>query len=89
MISQCLNPECRKELHYLRSGRVIRTTLRIGSEVRVEHFWLCGECYRSFDFHFAGDGTMSMVPRNPHRFSVEKGVEDGWYLDDTEQRLTA
>lgn len=73
----------------MRTGRVVRITRSDTARIRVEHFWLCGECYRSFDFHFAGDGTMSMVPRNPHRFSVEKGVEEGWYLDDTELRMTA
>jgi hypothetical protein len=63
MISQCLNPECRKELHYLRNGRVIRTTLRIGAEVRVEHFWLCGDCHLDYDFLFAKDGRVSLAPR--------------------------
>jgi hypothetical protein len=63
MISQCMNPECRKELHYLRNGRVIRTTRRIGSQVHVEHFWLCGECHAGYDFLFAKDGRVSITPR--------------------------
>ena len=63
MISQCLNPACRKELHYLRNGRVIRTTRRIGAEVQVEHFWLCGDCHIDYDFLFAKDGRVSLVPR--------------------------
>jgi len=63
MISQCLNPECRKELHYLRDGRVVRTTRRIGTEVHVEHFWLCGECYLDYDFLFATDGRVSLASR--------------------------
>lgn len=63
MISQCMNPECRKELHYLRNGRVIRTTRRIGAHVHVEHFWLCGECHAAYDFLFAKDGRVSLTAR--------------------------
>jgi hypothetical protein len=64
MISQCMNPQCRKELHYLRNGRVIRTTRRIGAQVHVEHFWLCGECHLDYDFLFANDGRVSVTPRS-------------------------
>lgn len=63
MISQCMNPECRKELHYLRNGRVIRTTHRIGAEVQVEHFWLCGQCYMDYNFLFSKDGRVQLSPR--------------------------
>jgi hypothetical protein len=63
MISQCMNPECRKELRYLRSGRVIRTTHRNGAQVQVEHFWLCGECHLDYDFLFAKDGRVSLTRR--------------------------
>ena len=63
MISQCMNPDCRKELRYLRNGRVIRTTQRIGAEVQVEHFWLCGSCHQEYDFLFAKDGRVSLAPR--------------------------
>ena len=58
MISQCMNPECRKELHYLRNGRVIRTTRRIGAQVQVEHFWLCGPCYEEYNFAFPPSGEV-------------------------------
>ena len=66
MISQCMNPECRKELHYLRNGRVIRTTRRIEAQIQVEHFWLCGECHLDYDFIFANDGRVSLTHR--HKF---------------------
>jgi hypothetical protein len=63
MITQCMNPACGKELHYLRNGRVIRTTQRQGSHVQVEHFWLCGECHLDYDFLFAKDGRVSLARR--------------------------
>jgi hypothetical protein len=62
-----MNPDCHKELHYLRSGRVIRTTRRNGgAQVQVEHFWLCGECHENYDFLFANDGRVSLTRR--HKF---------------------
>jgi hypothetical protein len=71
MISQCMNPECRKELHYLRSGRVVRTTHRIGTKITVEHFWLCGDCLLTYNFFFATDGGVSVTPR-PKFVEVDK-----------------
>jgi hypothetical protein len=63
MITQCMNPECRKELHYLRDGRVVRTTRRTGPTIQVEHFWLCGECNQEYDFLYAKDGHVSLISR--------------------------
>jgi hypothetical protein len=76
MISQCMNPECRKELRYLRSGRVIRTTHRSGGHVQVEHFWLCGECHLDYDFLFAKDGHVSVTRRPSFVASSEKPALD-------------
>jgi hypothetical protein len=71
MITQCMNPECRKELHYLRNGRVVRTTRRIGAHVQVEHFWLCGECHIDYDFLYANDGRVSLIPRPKYVASTQ------------------
>jgi len=48
MVNQCANPECRRELHYLRDGKIYLFVLstKTGSK-RREHFWLCGECSKS------------------------------------------
>jgi len=45
MVSHCANPDCRRELHYLREGKIYQFILspKTGSK-RLEHFWLCGEC---------------------------------------------
>jgi hypothetical protein len=63
MISQCMNPGCRKELRYLRNGRVIRTMRRDAGKVQVEHFWLCGDCHLDYDFLLAKDGEVSLIRR--------------------------
>ncbi len=60
MLTECFNPECRKELDYLRSGRVIRMIRASTPEMLVEHFWLCGSCYATHDFEFKTDGTVTL-----------------------------
>jgi hypothetical protein len=48
MVSQCANPECKRELHYLRDGKIYRFVMSTATgSKRVEHFWLCGECSKS------------------------------------------
>jgi hypothetical protein len=46
MVSQCANPDCRRELHSLRDGKVYQFVLstKTGGGKRLEHFWLCGDC---------------------------------------------
>lgn len=64
MISQCLNPACQRELHYLRNGRVVRI-IHGSRPAQIEHFWLCGECSRSFDFCFSVNGVVTLKPKRP------------------------
>jgi hypothetical protein len=74
MLTECFNPACRRELDYLRNGRVIRT---IGTAtMSVEHYWLCGTCYRRFDFEFKSDGTVSLRPRTRGVASSERPLID-------------
>ncbi len=56
MISECLNAACRRPLDYLRAGRIVRTQYRDGTRLKMEHFWLCGECSQFFDFLVFSDG---------------------------------
>ena len=45
MVSQCANPECLRELRYLRDGRIYAFAVSAGNGSKsLEHFWLCGEC---------------------------------------------
>jgi len=64
MLTECFNPACRQQLEYLRDGRVIRTIRTSSATMPVEHYWLCGTCYRRFDFEFKSDGTVILSPRN-------------------------
>jgi hypothetical protein len=64
MLTECFNPECRKKLEYLRNGRVVRTVRNASSQLSVEHSWLCGSCYSTFDFGFGPDGTVALRQRS-------------------------
>jgi hypothetical protein len=74
MISECLNPACRRELHYLRNGRVIRVVHSSQEPVAVEHFWLCGDCYLIYDFHISAAGAVSLTRRSEPSASREPEV---------------
>ena len=48
MVSQCANPDCRRELRYLRDGKIYAFAMSTGNGSKsLEHFWLCGECSKS------------------------------------------
>jgi len=48
MVSHCANPDCSRELRYLRDGKIYQFVLspKTGSK-RLEHFWLCGDCFKN------------------------------------------
>jgi len=79
MVSQCVNPKCGKELHYLRDGKIV--LLKVQSDdgsnlMRLEHFWLCGDC--SAEYVVKQTGTQIEVvskarsnrPAQPERFEA-------------------
>lgn len=63
MVSECMNPDCRRKLHYLRNGRVVRVVRCDNELISVEHFWLCGNCLQKYDFRFTGEGQVSLARR--------------------------
>lgn len=63
MIDRCFNPSCRRQLHYLRDGRVIRVHNGAGSSRAIEHFWLCGPCYEEYDFVFPSGSEVSIAAK--------------------------
>ncbi len=64
MLSECFNPACHKKLDYLRYGRVVRTVRNSSTGKSVEHYWLCGVCYGTFDFEFKADGNVALFRRD-------------------------
>ena len=64
MVSHCANPDCRRELHYLRDGKIYQFVLfpKTGS-TQLEHFWLCGHCNRIYEFVFPSDGPVGLKVR--------------------------
>lgn len=63
MVNYCYNPGCKRELHYLRDGRVVRIIHGLDDDMRVEHFWLCGHCSETYEFVFGADGSVSLRDR--------------------------
>jgi len=47
---RCFNPNCKRQIHYFRDGRVVRLITGTGSSQVIEHFWLCGPCFEEYDF---------------------------------------
>jgi hypothetical protein len=64
MIDRCFNPVCKRKLHYLQDGRVVRVIRGKDENASVEHYWLCGPCYESYDFEFGSDGSVSLKTRS-------------------------
>lgn len=63
MIDRCFNPACGRELRYLRDGRVVRVIYESRDDVLIEHFWLCGDCYKTHDFAFPAGEKVALVAR--------------------------
>ena len=66
MITECFNPNCHRELRYLRGGRVVRVIRKAGSLPEIEHFWLCEDCLRSCEFCFLPDGRVLCTGKQKH-----------------------
>ncbi len=76
MINKCFNTACNRELHYLREGRVVRVTRGSADDASVEHYWLCGTCYESFDFVFPPDGSVTLGAKSRSDHITEFHLRD-------------
>jgi hypothetical protein len=67
MISQCANPDCRRELHYLRDGKIYQFVFssQTGNK-RLEHFWLCGECSKTMILICVDQSEVKTVGKDGH-----------------------
>jgi len=77
MIAECFNPACRRQLDYLRTGRVVRVVHQNGMKVEIEHFWLCGDCCQSYDLRCLANGTVALN-RTPEPTSFHEMREQRW-----------
>jgi hypothetical protein len=59
MLSRCANPNCYRELRYLKDGRIYVFATTTGRE----HFWLCGECVKTMDLVRMNRFEIKVVPR--------------------------
>jgi len=68
MVSQCANPDCSRELNYLRDGKIYQFVLspKTGSR-RLEHFWLCGECSQTMILICVDQSEVKTVGKDGHR----------------------
>jgi hypothetical protein len=68
MVSCCANPDCRRELRYLRDGKIYQFVLspKTGSK-RLEHFWLCGECSKRMILTCVNESEVKTVGKEGHR----------------------
>jgi hypothetical protein len=74
MIDKCFNPDCDKQLRYLRDGRVVRVLRRENDKTFVQHYWLCGSCYDEYDFAFPSEGGIAIEHRShAHSDKVQIG----------------
>jgi hypothetical protein len=69
MVSHCANPDCRRELRYLRDGKIYQFVLspKRGSK-RLEHFWLCGECFKNMTLICVNQSEVKTARKSAHRF---------------------
>jgi hypothetical protein len=73
MVSQCANPGCRRELHYLRDGRIYAFAISAGNGSKsLERFWLCGECSNSMTLTCLNQTEVKTAPRTPN-YSNQRG----------------
>jgi hypothetical protein len=64
MIGHCFNPDCRKELRYLRHGSVYQWETGVGREFHSEFFWLCAICSSTLRVSSNHNGEPSLVRRH-------------------------
>ena len=74
MLSQCANPKCNKELHYLREGKVFLFSPNNSSKQPsktfqlLKHYWLCGECARNWTLAMDSENGVQLSEKKPRRF---------------------
>lgn len=74
MLSHCANTSCNKPLHYLREGKVFLFSRKNSSKQNsnpfqlLEHYWLCGECARTWTLTMDGERGIQLSEKKRSRF---------------------
>jgi hypothetical protein len=70
MLSKCANPACLARFRYLHEGRIFNIEVPNGraatgpsSVTRIEHYWLCSECSRTWKVS-RRNGEAAIEPRH-------------------------
>lgn len=77
MVNCCANPDCGRELRYLREGKVYVFALsRVTGSKRLEHFWLCGECFKVMGLVCVNHREVRIVHRGASYPERQKGIQE-------------
>jgi len=77
MVNHCANPACHKPLHYLREGKVYlfsRKSMQDSNHKlpqRLEHFWLCGVCAKTWTLSMDGKDSVQLIETKRRRYKTE------------------
>jgi hypothetical protein len=70
MLAKCANPPCSARFLYMREGRIFNIEVVLGrgsnghpSATKIEHYWLCAECSRTWKVT-RRNGGVSIEPRH-------------------------
>lgn len=70
MIDNCANPQCSKQLRYLREGTIYifessggSPDLEGSNQHRLEHYWLCGHCSQALFLERTAQKQIRVSPR--------------------------
>jgi len=75
VVSWCANPDCRRELRYFREGKIYPILMSpANGHTRLEHFWLCGECFKIMSLVFINQRDVKLMRRTT-TLSVEPANE--------------
>ena len=74
MVSNCANHDCRRELHYLRDGKLYQfVLLRRQVASGGKHFWLYGECSKTMTLTCVDGSEVKIEGRTSDRLRIESG----------------
>jgi hypothetical protein len=75
MVNYCANPNCHKELHYLREGKIFLFSGKLSkgksNAFALEHFWLCGDCAKDWTLAMDGEHGIQLLEKKRRQFRAK------------------